>query len=179
MKIVPAREQELRRAIRDERAKDPLITISRLQERLKDKFQRDFHRDYLGRLLHKVSREAVIEVDRAKLEDRLAFTRENYRIVRDKLLEIMLWDKDAHPGERPPQKRDIVEAAKSIAMLDLALLKTEIECGMYKKPIDAIAREFQYEPLPGEIRTVVIQSWRNFGMLPEATIQQMVPEKTT
>lgn len=57
----------------------------------------------------------------------MAFTRENYRMVREKLMEITYWDKDAHPGERPPQKRDVVEAAKSVAMLDLALLKAEIE----------------------------------------------------
>jgi hypothetical protein len=44
-------------------------------------------------------------------------------MVREKLMEIMYWDKEAHPGERLPQKRDIVEAAKSVAMLDLALLK--------------------------------------------------------
>jgi hypothetical protein len=33
----------------------------------------------------------------------MAFTRENYRMVREKLMEIMYWDKNAHPGERPPQ----------------------------------------------------------------------------
>ena len=60
----------------------------------------------------------------------MAFTRENYRMVREKLMEITYWDKVAHPGERPPQKRDVVEAAKSVAMLDLALLKAEIETGM-------------------------------------------------
>jgi len=26
----------------------------------------------------------------------MAFTRENYRMVREKLMEIMYWDKDAH-----------------------------------------------------------------------------------
>jgi hypothetical protein len=34
-------------------------------------------------------------------------------------------------------------------MLDLALLKAEIECGLYKKPIEEIAKSFSYEPLPG------------------------------
>ena len=31
-----------------------------------------------------------------------------------------------------------MEAAKSVAMLDLALLKAEIETGMYKKPIEKL-----------------------------------------
>jgi hypothetical protein len=68
----------------------------------------------------------------------MAFTRENYRMVREKLMEIMYWDKDAHPGER-----DVVEAAKRVAMRDLALLKAEIETGMYKKPIEKLAADIR------------------------------------
>jgi hypothetical protein len=33
-------------------------------------------------------------------------------------------------------------------MMDLALLSAEIASGMYKKPIEAIAREMHYDPLP-------------------------------
>ena len=64
-------------------------------------------------------------------------------------------------------------------MLDMALLKAEIDCDMYKKPIEVLAKEIHYDPLAPEVRTVIIQSWRNFGMLPAATIEEMVPEKTT
>ena len=51
-------------------------------------------------------------------------------------------------------------------MLDLALLKAEIETGMYKKPIDALAKDIAYQPVPEEIRTVVISSWRRGGSAP-------------
>jgi hypothetical protein len=57
-------------------------------------------------------------------------------------------------------------------------LKAEIERGMYEKPVELLAKEIRYDPLPDHVRVVVIQSWKNFGMLPEATIQEMVPEKT-
>jgi hypothetical protein len=70
-----------------------------------------------------------------------------------------------------------VEAAKSVVMLDLAILKAEIETGMYRKPIDAIAKEFQYEPLPPEVRTVIIAAWMCGGLLPVATIERMIPQK--
>jgi hypothetical protein len=178
MKIVEAREQEIRRAIRDERARDPLITIDSLQKRLKDRFNRDFHRDYLGRLTHKVARQTLVEVDRAKIEERISFTRENYRMMREELMKIVYWKpEDNEVGLPKPLARDRVEAAKAVAMLDLALLKAEIECGIYKKPIADIAKEFQYEPLPGEIRTVIIERWHNFGLLPAAAIEKMVPLK--
>jgi hypothetical protein len=71
-------------------------------------------------------------------------------------MEIMYWDKDAHPGERPPQKRGIVEAAKNVAMLDLVLLKAEIETGMHKKRVEGLARNLSHELLSPKIRTIVL-----------------------
>lgn len=38
---------------------------------------------------------------------------------------------------------EIDEAAKNGVMMDLALLQAEIANGMYKKPIDQFAKEFQ------------------------------------
>jgi hypothetical protein len=47
--------------------------------------------------------------------------------------------------------------------------------GMYKKPIETIAKEYQYDPLPDEVRAVIIASWRRGGLLPPAAIERMVP----
>ena len=76
----------------------------------------------------------------------MAFTRENYRMVREKLMEIMYWDKNAHPGERPPQKRDVVQAAKSVAMLDLALLKAEMKPACTRSRSRSLLRTSGYDP---------------------------------
>jgi hypothetical protein len=62
-------------------------------------------------------------------------------------------------------------------MMDLALLSAEIANGIYKKPINALAREIHYEPLPEDMRIVVIRSWKIFGMLRRAAIEKMVPAK--
>jgi hypothetical protein len=70
---------------------------------------------------------------------------------------------------------DVVEATKTIAMLDLALLKAEIETGMYKKPIEVLAREVHHKPLPPEVRAVVIAAWTPGGLLPKVAIKGMVP----
>jgi len=37
----------------------------------------------------KVERQALQEADRTKLEDRMQFTRENYRMMRERLLKII------------------------------------------------------------------------------------------
>jgi hypothetical protein len=62
------------------------------------------------------------------------------------------------PGGPKPLAKGRVEAAKAVVMVDLASLNTEAAAGTYKKPhrIEALAKEVHYEPLPGEVRAVVI-----------------------
>jgi len=104
------------------------------------------------------------------------FTRENYRMMRDRMLKIIYWQpEDMLEGVRPPANKDVIEAAKNIVMMDLALLSAEIANGMYKKPIELLAKEIHYDPLPDDVRTVIIAAWSRGGMLPKAAIEQMVP----
>jgi hypothetical protein len=171
-------EENLKRAIRDAIAIDPVAGIHQLTETLSKRLDHSFDPRYIKRLRDKVVRQSLVEMDRAKIEDRLTTTRENYRIVREQLMKVMLWTPDnALPGMPKPLARDRVEAAKSIVMLDLAILSAEIANGVYKKPIETMAREIHYEPLPGEIRTIIIASWMRGGLLPPATVEQMVPLK--
>jgi hypothetical protein len=62
-------------------------------------------------------------------------------------------------------------------MMDLAILQAEAAAGMYKKPIEVLAREVHYEPLPDELRTVVIAAWTRGGLLPAAAIGKMAPAR--
>ena len=176
MRILPAIEEEIRRVVRDERAKDPLITVAGLEKALEEHFGRGFSHQYVSKIADKVAREALVVADRTQIEERMNFTRENYRMMREALLKIVYWNRNTTDKGAPrPLARDVAEAAKNVVMLDLALLKAEIETGMYKKPIEALAKDITYQPLPEEIRTVVITSWRRGGLLPAATIEQMVP----
>jgi hypothetical protein len=59
-------------------------------------------------------------------------------------------------------------------MLDLGLLKAEIDNRLYKKPVEALAREIRYDPLPEEARAVVIAAWQRGRLLPAATIEAIV-----
>jgi hypothetical protein len=170
MRILPPVEEEMRRAIRDARAADPLISVSGLEKVLEQRFNRGFSRKYIAKLADKVFRQALIEADRTSIEQRLNTTREKFRYASDRLVEVL---------QSKPADEDTIEAAKNLAMLDLALLKAEIECGMYKKPNDVIAREFQYDPLPAEVRTVVIAAWTRGGLLPATTVEKIVPVKLT
>jgi hypothetical protein len=173
MRILPPVEEEIRRVVRDERAKDPLISVARLEAALENHFQRGFSHNYVSKIADKVAREGLIEADRTRIEERMNFTRDNYRLMREQLLKIVYW-RDGDIGPRP-RAQDKIEAAKNVVMMDLALLSAEVANGMYKKPIEVLAREIHYDPLPDDVRTVIIAAWSRGGLLPPATVEQMVP----
>jgi len=162
MKIVPAVEAEIRREVRDARAVDPRITVSGLEQLLEKKFNRGFSYKYVAKLVDKIGRQAFTETDRTTIEERLAFTRENHRIVREHLMKIAMWQNQA----------------KTIVMLDLALQKAEIDNGLYKRPIEDVTKDFRYEPLPGEVRAVIVAAWQRGGLLRAATVEKIVPGLT-
>lgn len=98
-------------------------------------------------------------------------------MARERLLKILYWKPE--DGGNPPANRDVNEAAKNIVMMDLAILQAEAAAGMYKKPIEELARTIHYEPLPAEVRVAVIAAWTRGNLLPRATIEQMVPSAQT
>jgi hypothetical protein len=77
-----------------------------------------------------------------------------------------------------PLARVRVEAAKAVVMLDLAILNAEAAAGMFTNSIEVLAKEVHHEPLPGEVRAVVIAAWRRGGLLPKEVIDQLVPQTT-
>jgi len=160
-------EVRVKREIRDAIAIDPIATVPELTERLSKRLNHSFDPRYIKKLRDKVSRQIIVESDRMQIEDRMRVTRENHRISRDALLEII------HGGA--PAK-DRVEAAKALVMLDLAVFKAELETGMFKKPVEVLAKEIHYEPVPEEIRRAIIASWMRTQLLPASVIENMVPQ---
>lgn len=176
MRILPAVEEEIRRVIRDERAKDPLITVSGLEKAFEAHLQRGFSHQYVSKIADKVAREALVQADRTQIEQRLNLTREKFRLASERVLQIIYWTPEtAQKGIKATPPMDIIDTSKNLAMLDAALLKVEIECGMYKKPIDDMAKEMRYEPLPGEVRAVIIAAWEQGGLPPKAAVEKLVP----
>jgi hypothetical protein len=162
----PTYEVRVKREIRDAIAIDPIASIPELVERLNKRLNHSFDPRYIKKLRDKVSRQIIVESDRMQIEDRMNITRENHRISRDALLEII----HAHA----PSK-DRVEAAKALVMLDLAVFKAELETGMFKKPVEEMAKAIHYEPVPDDMRMVIIAAWKRGGLLPAAVVEGMVP----
>ena len=47
--------------------------------------------------------------------------------------------------------------------------------GCHRNSIEMMAKEFRYEPLLSEIRTVIIAAWKRGGMLLASVVEEMVP----
>jgi hypothetical protein len=63
MHVLPPVEEEIRRVVRDERAKDPLISVARLEAALEKHFNRGFSHNYVSKIADKVARKGLIESD--------------------------------------------------------------------------------------------------------------------
>jgi hypothetical protein len=77
-----------------------------------------------------------------------------------------------------PAAKDRVEGAKSVVMLDRALLNAEIANGPYKKDPEVVAKEIHYEPLPCEVRAVVIAAGSVEDCCLREAMEQMAPKLT-
>jgi hypothetical protein len=170
----PVFEEKVKRAIRDAMALDPIITRTALKERLDRMFKYSFDRQYLGRLTDKVMRQAQSETDRSKIAERITSLRETHRIARERSLRILYWSPDNQlPGIKPPLPQDILEAAKNLVMLDIAVLNAEVANGIYASESEA-AEGMRYAPMAPEHRQVVIAAFTRWGMLPKAQAETIV-----
>ena len=64
----PYFEEKLKRAIRDAIAIDPLMSKAALHRHLEEQFDHSFDLRFIGRIAHKVARQALIEADRTQIE---------------------------------------------------------------------------------------------------------------
>jgi hypothetical protein len=83
-------QQQVKLAIRDVVARNPLITVVQLQHALKERGFRTANDNpldwrYVSNLLRKLNREKVLAVDQQKVQERLAITKERYRVLAERL----------------------------------------------------------------------------------------------
>ena len=188
MRIVPHIETEIRRAIRDERAKDPIISIYGIQEALSKKFGRDFVYAYVSKMVKKVEGEAKREVSTTKLEKRLSISREKFRILEERLMQIVNWD--ASPPQenetfseyikrvKPPRNQDVIEAAKTIALLDQALLRAERDCGLYRDDSIPNAHPTTTSLITADTTRSISTAFERWGLVRPQTITAQLTERT-
>jgi hypothetical protein len=165
-------EDKIKRAIRDGFAYDPLLTQSALVDHLNRRFNHSFDPRYIKRLTNKVMGQVRAELDRATIGPRLNALRETYRVSRESLLSILERGR-VHNGRDKPWDSTIVEAARSLVMLDIAVLNAEVANGLYKN-MDEAASQLKYPALPDEQRGQIISTFQKWKILPPGSLVEHV-----
>lgn len=151
MKVTDRVEFELRRAIRDIIAADPLVSGRKILELIEKKFDRSMNPGYLARLIKKVNREMVPNLDKEKIEHRVRDLRENYRLARERLLHIAYGEVFTNSLGIPmvPSVTEQIRAWETIGRLGKNLLDMEMDLGIYTRHIGELevneAREIQLD----------------------------------
>ena len=112
----------------------------------------------------KVRRQAIIESDRKKINERLAEVRERYRMLMDHLSRIIYWKYEflKDYGIDYPTFKERLAAIKLLAQMESALFRTELAAGMYEDKQVAIEEMLQQGMLPTELREQVIGVFRTW-----------------
>ena len=176
MKKVNTQEEKIKRTIRDAIVIDPLISVAKLQDVLFDKGYRTsnntpLNKDYIAKLRGKLHRQAIENVDRQKVSERIAELKERYRLVFERLVRIAFHSEDMKKeGIAPPSFRDQISALKEITRLDVSLFGAELDAGIFERHIGTLEIEKRNKPLPPEVKDQMIKAFANWGIIPKEII---------
>lgn len=164
MKILPQQELHIRQVIRDSLALDPLISIRNLKKTVEYNTKHPIGDKYLMRLLGKIRGEVVAQANRQELGERMTEVKERFRVLQKELQRIIYWEMRYFPefGIQRPSTRERMNAIKTLAQMDLALLKTELDVGMFRKKQNEIEELLNNPALPSELHEQIIGVFRQW-----------------
>jgi hypothetical protein len=103
--VIKTAEQEhrLKLAIRNEVARNPIISVVQLQNVLKERGLKTAKGNpldwrYVSKLVRKLNREKAMTVDQRKVNERLAITKEQYRVIIERLWRIWTTGRNSCPS---------------------------------------------------------------------------------
>jgi len=193
MATTPHKEENLKLAIRDEISKNPYLSVLALQSILhKRGFQAasgnplEWH--YLAKLIRKLNREKALAVDTQKIQERLAITKESYRLIIRSLWRIIDWQPEYLEQYfiHPPRNEERIKAANTLIKLDLAILKAEMDAGIFERKLGEVDITLHRAiPLPPETTAKIAEAFERWGIdlrpkaaLPETKVQSQINSTT-
>lgn len=174
MKILEEKEKFIYQTIRDSLALNPMISIRGLQEAFQIRTGHTISDKYVSKLREKMRRKAIIESDRKQLKDRLSEVRERYRVLSENLWRTIYWNWESLKlcGIQKPTEKERQSAIELLAKMELALLKTEFEIGVFENRQLAISEMLKQGMLPTELHEQIVgvfQSWKIESSIQENT----------
>jgi hypothetical protein len=170
-KLPPTKETEIKTAIRDAIVLDPLISIRRLQKILSEKGLRtasggDLDKDYINRLVRKITRESAEQVNRSEVAPRIAEIKERFRLLYDRLIRIAFFDyTKIEPGMPIPKHKDQIAAINTIIKWDIAILQAEMDAGIFERQLGTLEVEKRSRPIDPEKKANIFSALERWGFI--------------
>jgi hypothetical protein len=171
MKKTAEQEVKLKLAIRNIIVRNPLISGHQL---CRDLAAQNFVTAlgnpldwfYVAKLVRKLNRESALAADTQKIGQRLAITKERYRVIIEKLWKIIDWKEDyIKEGIFLPNSNDIIKAANTIIKLDLAILQAEMDAGIFERKLGALDMNlYRATQLPPEVAQKISSVFKAWGI---------------
>jgi hypothetical protein len=171
MRKTPEAEHQLKLAIRDIVARNPLVSVAALQ---RDLAERGFKTNqgntldwyYVAKVVRKLNREKALAVDAQKIGERLAITKERYRVIIEKLWKIIDWKPEyAADGILLPETGEIIRAADTIIKMDLAILKAEMDAGIFDRKLGTVdLNVYRALPLDPDKAAKIAEAFQRWGI---------------
>lgn len=132
--MILEKENYLKGTIRDIVAVNPLVSIRKMQELVAHNTGYPISKNYTAKLIDKARKQAIMESDRKKANERLAEVRERFRVLTQYLSRVQYWKPEYHRdyGMPEPTFKEILASIKLIGQLELALLKAESIVGLFE-----------------------------------------------
>lgn len=120
---------------------------------------------YVEKLMKKASKQASVAIDRAKVKERLALMRERFAATFDRLFKIAYWKWEyLSEGITMPEPKDVIKALETISKMDLALLQTEMDAGIYERKLGTLTVNHVETMDPQQLHPI-INAMRNYGFI--------------
>lgn len=162
------------RKVRIAMIKEPMLTMTRLQEILMNQgyfgiHGRALNREYLTRLVRKIKGAAEHGADRDTDLQRIAQMRERYNLIAERLFKIAFWDFNSLQELIPmPTVTEAIAAMKAIAELDMKLYDAEKIAGLFQQQgQEMIQGTWRARPMPDEFYVTITKAFKAHGFGPE------------
>lgn len=183
-KINDDKELDLKRIIRDTISLDPLISTRRLQDVLhRNGFStangNPLDREYIGKLIRKLRKEASSNVDRQVIAERLAGTKERFRVMTDRLLKIAFWDyTKMQDGMFPPTYQEQIRAIDTVMKWDIAILNAEMDAGIFQRNLGKLEIEKRNRPVDDDQARIILSAMQQWGFVDAEVVPPERPAPT-
>ena len=106
--------------------------------------------------------------DNSRLTKRFIEVDERYTALRKQLYRIAYWTPTHLPtyGIQRPKNSERINAIRTIAQMDLALLKTELDVGLFEDKRAALEEMLRQGLLPQELHEQIVGVFRTWKLAP-------------